>query len=82
MWVASSDDSCTEFFDDVEYLVCGDCGETTYKSPSTMPKMAIKPKTTKLVGASDIKSKAVYWLIDGEWEHKGWLLSQVGEDNV
>lgn len=33
MYVVEENDCCTECFDpDIEYLVCGDCGETTYKS--------------------------------------------------
>ena len=84
MWVASSDDGCTEFFDDVEYLVCGDCDETTYKSVDDTPAPT-KIKTTR-IGPSDLnypqspskRSAPVQWLIDGEWVHKGWLLPQVG----
>jgi len=84
MWVASSDDGCTEFFDDVEYLVCGDCGETTYKSPSTMPKMTIRPKTTRIMNPDPNgivpNAQRVLWCIDGEWVYKGWLLPQVGQN--
>jgi hypothetical protein len=75
MWVASSDDGCTEFFDDVEYLVCGECGETTYKSIDDTPPPP-KAKTTKILGG--VGSRQVMWLIDGEWVHKGWLLPQAG----
>lgn len=54
---------------------CSHCGSQNVPVIPSPPK---KVKTTRIDGG--IGSKAVWWLIDGKWEHKGWLMPQVGSD--
>jgi hypothetical protein len=76
MYVAEESDCATECYDpDIVMLKCGDCDGITYKSVDDTP--APKPKTTKIMGKGGDGKSPVYWLIDGEWIHKGWLLPQV-----